>query len=153
LEDALIIGFDPAWNGRIDVCNSSGSSGREIEDESFSSVVANPGLSNPPMQARAQFEIRLGDTYYERGIINPGIDASRFLGRHGDPLLVCLGDCDTVVASRINRTANSSGGVRIAGGNQHIASWFQQHFKRGDVVQASVLDEGRILLHGSGLGG
>jgi hypothetical protein len=50
------------------------------------------------------------------------------------------------VTSRINRTANKSGGARIVGRNARIAEWFQRHFSRGDVVEARVLGRNSILL-------
>lgn len=146
LENALIAGFDPPWNGRDGGQSVSESAEREIEEDEGLPSKESPSIPAHPAQVRARFQIRLGDTYYDRGIINPGADASRFLGKHGDPVLVCLGTCEAVVASRINRTANSSGAVRISGGNQQIAAWLQRHFARGDVVDACVLDSDRILL-------
>lgn len=143
LESSLIASFVPPWNGRDGGQLISESAEREIEEDGASLTDNPPSMPDPP---RATFQIKLGDTYYERGIINPGADASRFLGRHGDLLFIGLGSQDNVVASRINRTANSSGAVRVAGGNQQIAAWFRQHFTRGDIVEAWVLDDNRILL-------
>jgi hypothetical protein len=146
LEDTLIASFGPRWNGRDGGRPVSESAEREIADDDDQSGTAGTAAWQPSTPGKASFPIRLGDTYYDRGIINPGATASRFLGAHGKPVFVCLGDCANVVVSSINRTANSSGAVRIAGSNQQIAAWFQQHYARGDVVKAQVMDEDRILL-------
>jgi hypothetical protein len=147
LENALIANFVPRWNGKDGGHPVSESAAREITDDEGLSVAPDPPVPWPPSpQPKAAFQIKLGDTYYDRGIINPGVDASRFLGPHGTPVFVCLGDYTNVVASSINRTANSSGAARISDGNQQIAAWFQQHYARGNIVNAQVLDEDRIML-------
>ena len=50
--------------------------------------------------------------------------------------------------SKINRTANRTGAVRVVGGNQQIARWFQEHFKEGDTVQGRVVDPYTLELLG-----
>jgi hypothetical protein len=92
------------------------------------------------------FSVRLGIAYYYHGIINPGVDASHYLGNDGDPVIVYLGSEAEQVDSVINRSANPNGSVRIVGNNRRIAEWFQQHYKFGETVEAKVRDPQHILL-------
>ncbi|MGI6852062.1 hypothetical protein [Mesorhizobium sp. 1B3] len=46
--------------------------------------------------------IVLGPTYYNKGFLNPGIEASRFLGKDGDPIRVRFSDGSQIVVSKIN---------------------------------------------------
>jgi hypothetical protein len=72
------------------------------------------GSSKEPSDHRqSTFQIRLGSAYYNQGLINPGAEASRFLGQHGDPVIVYLGNQSEQVDSVINRTANANGSVRV----------------------------------------
>jgi hypothetical protein len=79
-------------------------------------------VSRPSRQTT--FQIRLGAAYYNQGLINPGTDASHFLGDDGDPVIVYLGNESEQVDSVINRSANANGTVRIVGNNRRIADWF-----------------------------
>ena len=153
LEDSLIAEFDPPWNGR--------ERGRAITEESEreeavlprdASLETNAALpivpepDSPTPVGAASFQIVLRDTYYNQGLINPGVDASRHLGDDGDPIVIKFGDGSEPVISRIDRTANKSGSVRVVGRNRLIAQWFQKHFSEGDVIEARVLDRHCILL-------
>jgi hypothetical protein len=92
------------------------------------------------------FTIKLGTAYYDQGIINPGVDASRHLGEHEDPITVFLGSTDHQAVCRIDRRANSNGSVRIRGNQTAIRDWLQAHFTRGETIDARVLDRNSILL-------
>ncbi|OYV49424.1 MAG: hypothetical protein B7Z78_13655 [Rhodospirillales bacterium 20-60-12] len=99
---------------------------------------AEPSLSLaptlPPPSAAVSFKIVLGEAYYNQGFINPGVEASAYLGGDGDPIEVAFDDGAEAVLSRINRRANPSGSVRIVRRNRQIAKWFQAHFQKGDIV-------------------
>jgi hypothetical protein len=153
LEDSLIAEFDPPWNGR--------ERGRAITEEAEREEAALPSdassetnaafpivpePNSPTPVGAASFQIVLGDTYYRQGLINPGVNASRLLGDDGDPIAIKFGDGSEPVISRIDRTANKSGAVRVVGRNRLIAQWFQKHFSEGDVIEARVLDQHCILL-------
>jgi hypothetical protein len=49
----------------------------------------------------------VGDTYYDRGIINAGIQASRFLGQDGEPPPNLTSDQDTGLGSLRTRKLNA----------------------------------------------
>jgi hypothetical protein len=152
LEDSLIAEFDPPWNCRQQGQRISEEAEREEAEEGavLHSSQDDQGpprpLPNPREPALAVFKISLGEAYYNQGLINPGVQASNYLGQHGEPIQILFEDGSEPVVSTINRTANASGGVRVVGRNRQIAQWFQRHFRKGDVLEARVVDAHRILL-------
>src|SRR5690606_15069679 len=96
--------------------------------------------------APVSFNIQLGSTYYHKGFLNPGVEASRFLGKDGDPIRIHFSDGNPTIVSKINRTANRTGAVRVVGGNSQIARWFQDNFQEGDTVRGRVVDPHTIEL-------
>ncbi|WP_338661318.1 GIY-YIG nuclease family protein [Pararoseomonas sp. SCSIO 73927] len=152
LEDALIAAFDPPWNGRDGARPVTEEAEREALEEEGDLEAASGSGSPPPgmaalnMPGTASFGIRLGEAYYRQGFINPGVDASRFLGGDGEPMSIVFDDGTEEVISAINRKANRTGSVRVVGRNRLIAEWFQKHFREGETVEARVLSRNRILL-------
>jgi hypothetical protein len=148
LEDSLIKEFAPAWNGNRGQPPVSEESQREVEEEKEISQSGPPSDMLTTMSAEdgPSFEIKLGDTCYNKGTINPGKRMNRYLGEDGASVVIYLGTKDDAVASKISRTANRSGAVRIVGNNWEIARWFQNNFGLWDVVDAKVLGRGEILL-------
>lgn len=154
LEDSLIKAFDPPWNGREKNEPITEEAEREEAEENADGAAAEIAAPDTtavdPISGKglASFRIALGQAYYHQGLINPGVDASRFLGTDGEPIQVLFDDGSEPVLSRINRTANPSGAVRIVGRNREIADWFQRNFSIGDTVHATVIDPNRIRLFG-----
>ncbi|MDR7225386.1 GIY-YIG nuclease family protein [Aminobacter aminovorans] len=152
LEDSLIRAFDPRWNGREKGQPISEEVEREEaeETETEQSGGGIPSDVLPKTQASplasATFTVLLGTTYYNKGFLNLGVEASLFLGRDGDPIRVRFSDGSEPVISKINRTANKTSAVRVVGGNQQIAGWFQEHFHEGDTVWGRVVDPHTIEL-------
>ncbi len=152
LEDSLIREFAPPWNGRDRGHPISEDAEREeVEESKFGelgvvAVADAPPESRASGQAMASFSVVLGATYYEKGILNPGVEASEYLGKDGDPIRVRFSDGSQTVVSTINRTANRTGAVRVIGGNAQIARWFQENFREGDTVHGSVVDPHTIEL-------
>ena len=156
LEDSLIAEFDPPWNGRERGRPITEEAEREETEEApTNSDHESVGMAAEPSNERgpiatpkpiSSFHMTLGDTYFYKGLINVGVDASAYLGDDGEPIAVVFGDGSDPVISRINRTANKSGGVRVVGRNPAIAKWLQKYFRKGEVLRALVLDRNRILL-------
>lgn len=152
LEDSLIARFKPSWNGGNKKQPISEEAEREKAEEDEAEQVDGgipenirpiPMASSPIV---ASFTVELGPTYYQNGFLNPGVEASGYLGKDGDPIRVRFGDGSQTIVSKINRTANRTGAVRIVGSNQRIAQWFQEHFNEGDTVQGNVIDSHTIEL-------
>lgn len=152
LEDSLIRAFDPPWNGRERGQPITEEAEREEAEETEAEPTDAALADDIQPEARASatalatFTVVLGPTYYDKGFLNPGVEASRHLGKDGDPIRILFDDGSEPVISRINRTANRTGAVRVVGRNQQIAIWFQRRFKEGDTVQGRVLDPHSILL-------
>jgi hypothetical protein len=152
LEDSLIAMFDPPWNGRQKSGQplSEDTEREEVEEETVLKENSDiTRVTEPPplhVQPIATFSIKLGETYYNQGLITLGVAASQHLGMHGDPIEVSFDDGTSPVISVINRTANRSGGVRVVGRNQLIAHWFRRRFRKDEVVEDHVLEPNRILL-------
>lgn len=154
LEDSLIRKFNPPWNGGNKTRRMSESAEREEEgdnnkekqdDESF--ITPDSSIENKLFtKVLNTFSINLGGTYYRTGYLNPGIEASSFLGKDGEPIRVIFNNDSDPVISKINRTANRNGSVRVVGNNQLIARWFQENFNEGDVVCGEVVDSHTIRL-------
>jgi hypothetical protein len=145
IEDSLIRQFDPPWNGRERGQPISEEAEREEAEETETVQAGVPASADtlPEPQASSQamvpFSVVLGPTYYNKGFLNPGVEASRHLGKDGDPIRIRFSDGSPMVISKINRTANSTGAVRVVGNNQQIAHWFQENFNEGDTVQGRVV--------------
>ena len=144
LEDSLIRTINPPWNG--------GDRGGAIsETEEREAAEEHPFAETPThtsnSKGRSRFPFTLAKTYFTKGIVNVGVEASEHLGDDGEPILVKFSDAWKDVGSRINRTANRSGGVRIVGNNRAIAQWFQRHFKEGDTISFEVIDANTVLFH------
>ncbi|CUX39260.1 GIY-YIG nuclease family protein [Agrobacterium deltaense] len=149
LEDSLIREFDPPWNGKDKGRAISEDAEREEEQETEldAPAIAEADLSSCATGSiLASFSVVLGPTYYKMGILNPGADASRFLGKDGEAIQVRFSDGSPTVVSKINRSANRTGAVRVVGQNSQIARWFQTHFDEGEIVEGVVLDEHTIVL-------
>jgi hypothetical protein len=152
LEDDLIRKFDPPWNGKDRGQPISEEAEREEAEETDTTTPPVPhaegiqAVSKASPHASVSFTITLGATYYNKGFLNPGVEASRYLGKDGDPIRVLFSNGAGPVVSKINRTANSSGAVRLVGGNSQIARWFQEHFREGDTVKGRVIDPHTIEL-------
>src|SRR5690606_33264923 len=126
LEDSLIRQFDPPWNGRERGQPISEEAEREEAEETENVQAGVPASADIPSepqassQAMVSFSVVLGPTYYNKGFLNPGVEASRHLGKDGDPIRVRFSDSSPTVISKINRTANRTGAVRVVGSNQQI---------------------------------
>nr|WP_246849642.1 GIY-YIG nuclease family protein [Rubellimicrobium arenae] len=142
LEDSLIRLVNPSWNGGDRGAAITETAEREAweDGESLAEEPGRDGTGSQDSMPIAQFRIILAPTYYERGIVNPGVEASRYLGEDGEPVIIHFSDNASPLSSSINRTANKSGAVRLVGSNRQIAEWFQRHFRRGDPVTCEILD-------------
>jgi len=84
----------------------------------------------------ANFKIKLGEAYYNQGIINPGVMASKYLGHNGVPISLNLPN-GIILESTINRNANINHSVRAYFGNDLI-EFMHQNYNLGDVLNAVV---------------
>lgn len=153
LEDSLISSFNPPWNGRQGGRLLTEEAEREEGEQLAALAAEKSAITVPEMRDSASpapitsFKIRLGSAYFNQGLINPGVDASRYLGEHDEPVAILFDNSKDDLLSRIDRHANQGGAVRIVGNNRAIAIWFQKNFRLGDIVEANVLDRNTIQLN------
>jgi hypothetical protein len=146
LEDSLITALNPQWNGRDSDGGSLQSESSVYENVAITGSEDPQGENEEIPTQLPSFKIKLGAAYYEKGIINPGVDIDTYIGNNHDPVNIHLGSIGVnAVRSTIDRSQNSNGSVRINGGVQ-VARWFHKHFRLGDSVIAKVLDRNNIVL-------
>jgi hypothetical protein len=139
LEDSLIRRFAPPWNGGRKGVVLTETAEMEAEQEPFS-----PSQASASTGEIGRFNVKLGETYYHKGIVNPGVDASHLLGKDDETLVVRFGDGAPPLATRIDRRANRTGAVRFVGSNQAIADWFQRNFRLDETVTARILGPNEV---------
>lgn len=139
LEDSLIRQFLPPWNGTRQGRAITESAEIEIAEEQMPPEAE--GTRQPDI---GRFEVQLGITYYNQGIINPGKAASSLLGEHDETLVVRFNDGNPSITTRIDRRANRTGAVRFVGSNHLIADWFQRNFHIGDLVPVRILGSNEV---------
>jgi hypothetical protein len=88
-EDSLIAEFRPPWNGKYRNQPISEEAEREEAEESETEAGAGGtgGMQPPPVASGPTgppFSVQLGPTYYHKGFLNPGVEASKYLGKDGD---------------------------------------------------------------------
>ncbi|CAM2161528.1 GIY-YIG domain-containing protein [Paraburkholderia sacchari] len=128
LEDSLVAALAPEWNGKdkrtLDDAVAAStetdedivSDGAEPEaiaqpqdsDESITSETATPAL--------AEFEFKLGTTYWNKGFFNSGTESSAYLGEDSQKVEIYFGDEVQPILGLINRTCNANKAPRIFGG-------------------------------------
>lgn len=143
LEDALIRHFNPPWNGGSKGVAVSESAILESEQLDDPTSVTTNGSDAP---ALGEFTIKLGPTYYEKGIVNIGKEVSDLLGPSDGLLTVTFSDGTPSVSTRIDRRANANGSVRFVGSNRAIADWFQRISHLGGLVMGRVLSANEVEL-------
>ena len=153
LEDSLIDELAPPWNGRSGERPMTDS--EMVEREVLHLAESMPGkkgqdtTETTPMPAtdkHIRLTVKLGKTYYFKGFINIPIDHSKELGAQGAPLVFFLGrDNPATVETKIDRKANLNGSPRLYGGKR-VARWFQNHFREGDMLHATIVSENEIVL-------
>lgn len=143
LEDSLVARFRPSWNGKVTGVGVVQTETAEMEDEA---LMPESSGEEELSEAAHEFHITLSTTYYRDGVVNPGVEASRFLGPDGDPIAISFSDGVPDITSSINRTANRTGAVRFVGKNRLIADWFRMNFTEGDTVRIRILSPNRVLM-------
>lgn len=88
------------------------------------------------------YQITLGQTYYNKGFINLGVTASQFVGENRENLTLILGN-EGEINVNINRNANNNASVRLYGGNI-LRSFIQNNFIQNDIIQFQVINPNLI---------
>lgn len=90
------------------------------------------------------YSVLLGNTYFNNGYFNPGVDASNNLDDHNMSLKIILrnkGEMNTT----INREINANGSVRFYGGNEWI-NFIQDNFHLNEEIHFEVINPNTIKI-------
>jgi hypothetical protein len=90
------------------------------------------------------YQITLGQTYYNKGFINLGVAVSQFIGQNGENLILILGN-EGEINITINRNANNNASVRLYGGNT-LMLFIQNNFIQNDIMQFQVINPNLIQI-------
>lgn len=155
IEDSLINGLKPVWNLH-GVKNSSKILNTQEEIELFNDSNNIPQITNdindeiifPNEDNPIYFNIILGNTYYNsiQGFMNPGVQASMYLGEHGENSTLTL-ENNVVLHSNINRTANNNGAVRFHWGLE-LMQFYQNNFNLNDILKFQITGPNTIIFIG-----
>lgn len=90
------------------------------------------------------YQITLGQTYYNCGFFNIGVAASHLLGEDGENLILILRN-ERELSVRINRIINNNASVRLYGGNQ-LLLFIQRNFLQNDIMQFQIVNANLIRI-------
>ena len=151
LEDALIDSIQPRLNRlginsvakpELALLQVDGGEGEEIEGGLGI-------LDDDSALSAGEFIVFLQADYtYKKGFMNLRKKTSEQIGMHDEELRLDLYRGDTLeetVISKINRTANRNGSVRVIGNNTQLARWFQT-LPRGTRLLGTVLGMQHVRL-------
>lgn len=128
LEDAFIEIEKPSWN--------KGKTETEIIEVQ---------VQVPNEIEQTVFPVKIKKTYYEFGIVNPGVKASSLLGKHNEPIKILIGKESKEISSFINRTANQNKSVRIHA-IKELAIYYQKEYNLGEIATLKVIDKNTIQI-------
>lgn len=90
------------------------------------------------------YTVILGNTYFNNGYFNTGLNASHNLGNQNEPLKIILrnqGEINTV----INREINTNGSVRFYGGNYWI-NFIKANFHLNEEIHFEIINPNTIRI-------
>lgn len=136
LEDSLIKSLIPSWNG---------GGKATLEEEQDQRAVPEPANGE---QLSKTLEITMGETYWNKGFFNTGIQSSVLFGADGQMIEMFLASETVPILGTINRTANSNHSPRIFGGRT-LKEWVQAHISPGAKMCVEVLSPTSVRLYPS----
>ena len=131
LEDALISKLKPIWNG-------SKTSSEALEEDTL--LEENNEIYPLDEQTKLQH------AYYNQGYVNISTKNSPFLGKHGEEILIYLGDAVDPIISKIDRNATKNGSVRISTNLRPIREYYQSKYYIGDFAIIKIIGRNQIQI-------
>lgn len=130
LEDSMISEEEPDWNG-------GKTETYEIEKND----------SDIPDIENNSFPIKIAKTYYNYGLINPGVEASKILGEHDEKIAVKIGSNQSSIKvnRKIDRNANSNGSIRISA-IPELAEYYQKNYNLGEIARLEIISENELQI-------
>lgn len=91
------------------------------------------------------FNLKLQNTYFERGFFNVVVDYDRYVRKAEGPVRIKLGRNGIEINGKLDRKANLNGTARIYGSGP-LKIWFQNNFEPMDIVTADLSSQDIIVL-------
>ena len=95
---------------------------------------------------KPKYRLLLGNTYYNKGFFNLGVDIEKYLTYDEGPVTIFVGDQKRKIQGRISRNANANGTPRIYGGVE-LRDWFQNNFRKGQSAEVIILSLSEVWIH------
>ncbi len=89
------------------------------------------------------YKIKIGNTYYKAGYFNTGKEASLELEYKSEKVLLYFNKKKIDIDSKINRTSNKNGTVRIYGGNK-FKKFIQDNYKLNEDLEFEIISKTEI---------
>ena len=137
LEDSLVNKFSPDWN--IHGKNKFLSSTAELENSNITNVDIESTLTYEFI-----FDIILGETYYNKGFVNPGIKADEYLGEHDQIVTLVLKNGE-VLKSKIDRNANANKSVRLSF-KSDLVNFYKKYYELGQKISFGIISKNQLVI-------
>ncbi len=137
LEDSLVNKFSPEWN--VHGKNKILSSTAELENSNSNNVDIESGLGYEFI-----FEVLLGDTYYYKGFVNPGLKADEYFGEQDQIVTLVLKNGD-VLKSKIDRKANANKSVRLCF-KSDLVNFYKKHYELGQKISFGIISKNQLVI-------
>ena len=92
-----------------------------------------------------RYTLVLGNTYYNKGFFNLGVDVERHITYEEGSFEIFVGEEKRKITGRVSREANQNGTPRIYGGAE-LRDWFQANFRKGDRVDVLILGTDQVWI-------
>jgi hypothetical protein len=90
------------------------------------------------------FEIILGDYYYNKGIVNPGVKADEYFGEHGQIVSLILKN-GKILNSKIDRNANANKTVRLSF-KSDLVNFYKKHYELGQKISFGIISKNQLVI-------
>ncbi|MFD3393413.1 GIY-YIG nuclease family protein [Aquirufa sp. OSTEICH-129V] len=137
LEDSLVNKFSPEWN--IHGKNKILSSTAELENSNIANVEIDSSSNYEFI-----FEIILGETYFNKGFVNPGIKADEYFGEHDQIVTLHLKNGE-ILKSKIDRNANANKTTRLFF-KSDLVNYYKKHYELGQKISFGIISKNQLVI-------
>jgi len=151
LEDSLISGISPPWNGmrRVKITPQTKRENALTEKTSDEERKTRK-LILENNEGVDFFQFQLRTTYFNQGFFNVPVRYKKAFGNDRDRIEIYCGKDQKLIQGYINRSVNVNDTPRIMGGIQ-LKQWFHENYKIDDPVDVKVLSPTSIWLMREGI--
>ena len=142
LEDDIIGRLQPEWNISSKPSNSKNQ--RFIHSEKDSASESSKSANEITEKWIAPHaEVTIGESYFNQGFFNIGVDHEKHIGNNGESITIHLGNQGGSITGKINRSCNPNNTPRIMGGIE-LREWIKKNFQEGEVFRVDIITPNEI---------